>query len=223
MRPAEASVLFALIATGCVPRQAPDANMQAYQESIISAALKEHAQSRPLESFDPAQPTVRVAHLQPYPSIDTKRFVWVSHPAELRSFCWGRPDALLAMEQALGMPPDENPAFRVFTFDVSPESLFRSCASSPDIRSESCSADLPQTADPAHAASEHFVLKQMMDGYRIGEGTHGYPFTAMGWSYDWNPHASSAQGVSEYVMRPGATISHVSVNTPDAFCGQTGS
>ncbi|HEX3350467.1 MAG TPA: hypothetical protein VHS58_20450 [Acetobacteraceae bacterium] len=214
-----ASVL-ALAASGCA-QQASVADLNAaYERSIVAAAAHEKPQTHPLQPIDPAAPAVTVAHVQPYPTIDTKRFIWVARPDELQALCRGRADALVAIQEALGLPPQARGDVKVFIFDVRPADLFRPCASSPDTGTAQCSADLPQAPDPTHADAEHFVLKQMMDSYRTGPGTQGYPFTAMGWSYNWDPAAANAQGVSEYVVRPGAMISNVVSATPEAFCAR---
>jgi hypothetical protein len=41
----------------------------------------------------------------------------------------------------------------------------------------------------------------------------------MGWSYNWDPEAPTHQGVSEYVVKPGAVISNVVSVDPATFCG----
>lgn len=214
-----ARLLAALLAlASCTnPGSGSDGLSEIYQRSIAAAVLKQPNYSRKLTPFDASRPTVTVVHIQPYPTIDTRRFVWVTHPEELRALCQGRKDPLLAMQQALGLPPEKRSDVHVFTFDVKPSDLFRPCASSADITTTQCSFDLPATASGSPAA-EHFVLKQMMDSYRKGFGSPGYPFTAMGWSYDWDPNSPSNQGVSEYVVRQGAAISNVRSQEPAAFC-----
>lgn len=118
---------------------------------------------------------------------------------------------------ALGLPPDRNDTIKVFTFKIGPADVFRPCASGPDTTTTSCKLDLPR--DPSgDAATEHFVLKQIMDSWRTGFSSPGYPFTAMGWSYDWDPDSTTHQGVSEYVTKPGAVIDDATWSTPSAFC-----
>jgi hypothetical protein len=159
-----------------------------------------------------------VVHFQPDPTIDPRRFMWVSLPDELRALCRGRPNALLAMQQALGLPPETRDDVRVFTFYVRPMDMFRPCASSPDTSTAECSMDLPAQPNSAHSVAEHFVLRQMMKSYRSGFGDPGYPFTAMGWSYNWDAQSSTHQGVSEYVVKADADISDVASVDPETFC-----
>ena len=211
---------IALLAlAGCTAQPSDlDALNDLYQESIAAAAVKRPDYARPLQPIDISTTQITVAHIQPYPTIDTNRFTWVTAPDELRALCRGRPDPLLAMQQALGLPPEKRDDVRVFTFNVRPTDMFRPCASSPDINTTKCSVDLPAQPVDAQAAAEHFVLKQMMDSYRSGFRGPGYPFTAMGWSYDWDPQSPAHQGVSEYVVKPGAVISDVASVDPETFC-----
>ena len=208
-----------LVLAGCAAQPGgPDALNEQYQRSIAEAAVKRPDYARPLQPIDVSRPQVTMAHIQPYPTIDTNRFTWVAHPDELRALCRGKTDPLLAMQQALGLPPERRDDVRVFTFGVRPTDMFRPCASSPDISTKTCSVDLPAQPVAAQAATEHFVLKQMMDSYRSGFKSPGYPFTAMGWSYDWDPGSPNHQGVSEYVVKPGAVISNVASVDPATFC-----
>ncbi|MEJ0048097.1 MAG: hypothetical protein WDN04_19730 [Rhodospirillales bacterium] len=188
-----------------------------YQFSIAAAAVKRPDYVRPLRPIDTSRATVPVAVLQHEPTIDNSLFTWVALPDELRSLCSGRPDPLLALQQALGLPPERRNDMHVLVFDARPADMFRPCASSPDITTGQCSVDLA-AAKPATSEAEHFVLQHMMASYRSGFPGPGYPFTAMGWTYDWDPNSPTHQGVSEYVVRPGAMISNVISREPAAFC-----
>jgi hypothetical protein len=202
---------------GCAIVQTPRERLEdAYTRSIPEAAVKTPNSVRTLTPIDMTKPEIVVAHLQSGSTIDPARYIWISLPDELRTFCKDKQNRVLALEMALGLPPD--PTYdKLFTFKISPADLFRPCASSPLTTTTSCSVDVPR--DPsADSKSEHFVLKQMMDSYRIGFPSVGYPFTAMGWSYDWDPDSATHQGVSEYVTKPGAAIADVASTTPDAFC-----
>ena len=205
-------LLLALV--GCANESSNGATLnKIYEQATADAAIKRPDFVKQLQPIDGSADEITVAHLQPYPTIDTGRYIWVTHPNELRGFCHGRPDPLLAMQQALGLPPEKRDDFRVFTFDVRGSDIFRPCASSQDIVSSTCSLDVP---DQPSGAQEHFVVQQMMKSYRAG--LNGFPFTAMGWSYDWNPDSSNHQGVSEYVVKPGAMISKIVSFSPATFC-----
>src|SRR5579872_513331 len=115
-----AVVLAALVLGGCVSPGAPPPAAQslqsAYEKSIALAAVKSPDYVRPLTPIAGNEATV--AHVQPYESIDSSRYVWVAHPDELKAHCLGKPDPVLALQVALGLPPQAEPAMKVFTFTV---------------------------------------------------------------------------------------------------------
>jgi hypothetical protein len=210
------TIPLAFLALSCCagPPGAPDDLSNAYQKSIADAAVKRPDYVKQLRPIDKSRPTVLVAHVQPYPTIDTKYDVWVTQPDELLSFCRGKEDPLLAIQQALGLPPQRSNDVRVFRFELRTTDLVRPCASGSAVSTTECSFDVP--AQPGE--QEHLVLKQIMDSYRSGFSKTGYPFTAMGWSYNWDPQSATHQGVSEYVVKRGAVVSNVTSSTPKDFC-----
>jgi len=202
---------------GCATAQTPEERLEAaYTRSIPAAAVKTPDSVRTLTPIDMTKNEITVAHLQPYPTIDSTRYIWISLPEELRTFCKDKQDKVLALEMALGLPPDPTDD-KLFLFKISPADLFRPCASGPETTTTSCSLELPK--DPtADSKSEHFVLNQMVTSYQVGFPSPGYPFTGLGWSYDWDPDSTTHQGVSEYVTKPGSAIADVTSETPAAFC-----
>jgi hypothetical protein len=221
--PMEKSSRFAIAALatvllfGCSTLQSPQERLEdAYTRSIAEAAVKTPDSVRTLTPIDTSKSELVVAHLQPYPTLDPTRSLWISLPAELRTFCKDKKDKLLALEMALGLPADPTDN-KVFLFKIDPTVLFRPCISGPSTTTTSCALDLPPVAS-GDAKSERFVLNQMVTSYRIGFPSPGYPFTGMGWSYDWDPDSTTHQGVSEYVTRPGSAVSDVTSTTADAFC-----
>ena len=105
--------------------------------------------------------------------------------------------------------------------------MFRPCPGGTDVGAAQCTAgDLSAKLD--HKTTT-FLLNQIWTSYRIGftqaggngetKPRWGYPFTGMGWSYNWDPAASSPVGISEYVVRKGAPATVLEISTPEAFCG----
>jgi hypothetical protein len=84
------------------------------------------------------------------------------------------------------------------------------------------------TDDPAYD-DLYFLTAQIWNSYRVGftatrksAGDYpftGYPFTGMGWSYDWS-NVPNHIGVSEFVVRRKATVSVASTKTPSEFCAR---
>jgi hypothetical protein len=145
--------------------------------------------------------------------------IWTALPDELAAKCRARGgDPLLALEELLGMPPEstENAGdWQLSSFTVSTRRVFRPCASSPSITTARCSLEIAK----ANGSQADFVYHQTWQSYQLGTDKPGYPFTGMGWTYDWGPAAPDSHvGVSEYVVRAGTHLSKVTVQTPQQFC-----
>jgi hypothetical protein len=64
-----------------------------------------------------------------------------------------------------------------------------------------------------------FVTKQMWNSYRMGFGDPGYPFTGMGWTYNWGSSSPDHFGVTEFVLKRDAVIERIaSEKSPEDFC-----
>jgi len=90
----------------------------------------------------------------------------------------------------------------------------------------------PQAQDgpPCVFDVKQFVANQMWNVYRDGFPRTlksasdypftGYPFTGMGWSYNWDPDSATHVGVSEFVVPRCAVIKFLRATTPAAFCAK---
>ena len=216
------SVLIAVALGACATAPAPSP----YDASVAASAIKTPDFAKTLMPIPKDAETVRMAHIQPYPELDPKRFIWVSLPEDLRAHCRGKADPTLAMQQSLGLPPDNSAPYKVFLFEVPAERLFRPCISGGDVTTTSCALEMGQSVDPSESvpakekrlAVEQFVLSQILYSYQSGGKHPGYPFTGMGWSYDWNPANATHQGVSEYVLMPGELTGKPVIQKPEEFC-----
>jgi len=76
-----------------------------------------------------------------------------------------------------------------------------------------------------------FLTAQMWNSYRSGFATArpspadypstGFPFTGMGWTYDWS-NATNHIGISEFVVKRDAMLTVVGTKTPAEFCAPSG-
>jgi len=151
--------------------------------------------------------------------------VWVTVAPDLKLRCAGLTgDALsLRLQQLLGLPPGDATDRKFFTFTVRSADVFRPCAD-PRVSTTSCALTVP---DSRHAgltevtaeAHDRFMLQQLLSSYRIGFAHPGYPFTALGYTYDWKPDSETHHiGLSEYVVRRGAIVHDVQeIGTAD-YC-----
>lgn len=226
---------------------AAKSNNELYRASIAAAAVKRPSFQLKLKPIDASKSRVKVITLtykrgQPvkpdHPFDQTrgrqtieassgdkgvlKYDTWVSQPSESAKACKGAKDPVLALEQILGMPPAAGD-WELVQFEVAPKHIFRPCASSPDITTTKCDFALPtkfksKKEKEAVEAAQAFVFAQMWTSFNVGFPSPGYPFTGMGWTYNWNPDSKDHYGISEYVVKQGAPVQKVRVLTPKEFC-----
>ncbi|MDR3518487.1 MAG: hypothetical protein P4M00_22045 [Azospirillaceae bacterium] len=202
-----------------------------YEDSIRAAAVRQPDWNVPLRALGDG-PTVTVGTFTAYPNLDTVNYyVWVSVPAQLWELCRRKPDPVLAIQQILGLPPQADPgagkAWHLFLFQVPRTSLFRPCPGGvdPDAPAEAPRCRAGNSLDPQlDPETQRFLLNQYWTAHHAsvtvaGRTSYGYPWTAMGWTYDWDPESKSHIGASEFVVRKGTPTDKVTSVTPAAFCG----
>lgn len=139
--------------------------------------------------------------------------VWVTAAPHLQQFCRGlsavEPALTERLEQRLGLPPDGGKD-RVVTFWADPAAIFRP-SPDPEIDDGEASLEFPPDADMAHI--------DWIDGLRASSyGDPGYPWTQLGYTYDWAPGAESEVGESEFVVRAGTEVLVESVQSQADYC-----
>jgi hypothetical protein len=145
------------------------------------------------------------------------REAWVTTAPQLSNFCQNlsldSAKMVLRLEQLLGLPP-HNGKNRFVEMWVNPSDLFRPCPD-PEISDEECELKTP-TSPYFTIAEEH---QKWIDNLRANSyGEKGYPWTQLGYTYDWgNP--KNHVGLSEFVIRPGATITVKGVSDVYEYCG----
>jgi hypothetical protein len=141
------------------------------------------------------------------------REVWATVVPELETACraWGLDGGAttLRLEQLLGLPPNNGKTRFVAVF-AKPEDLFRPCASG-EITAPTCGLDFASDASDAHRA---WVQNLRGSSY----GASGYPWTQLGYTYDWSGTGDEV-GLTELVIRAGASVGVASVSDVAAVCG----
>lgn len=139
--------------------------------------------------------------------------VWVTAAPQMQDFCQAlglqQSELSLRLEQLLGLPP-ANGKDRVVQLWVPADAMFRP---SPDAEITDSVADLDF---PVGTTQEHMTWIDDLIASSYGEG--GYPWTRLGYTYDWNPDAPDEVGLSEYVVAGGSTIGVDSVTSTDEYC-----
>lgn len=139
--------------------------------------------------------------------------VWVTTVPQLQDFCRGLGLADkpldLRLEQAMGLPP-HNGKTKLVQLWIPADGLFRP---SPDAEIDDAVAALafPDGADPAHV-----TWIETLQGSSYGD--KGYPWTRLGYTYDWAPDAKSEVGLSEFVARKGTKAVVESIVPQAQYC-----
>lgn len=145
--------------------------------------------------------------------IDLGVEVWVTMAPQLQELCRTyqlTETALdLRLEQLLGLPPN-NGKDRLVQLWIPTDGLFRP---SPDAEIDDSVAAL---VFPEGAAADHVAWIEKQQGGSYGE--KGYPWTRLGYTYDWAPDATSEVGLSEFVARKGTKVVVESVVPQAEYC-----
>jgi len=153
--------------------------------------------------------------------------VWVTIDPAVKRQCEGLTGAALALrlQQLLGLPPGDASDWKFFTFTVRSADVFRPCAD-PRVTTTSCGLEVPDArhglSNATAAAHLRFMMQQMLTAYRVGFDSPGYPFTALGYTYDWKPDSDTHHvGLAEYVVRRGAVVRDVQEIDTAAYCAKS--
>ncbi|MDI1432479.1 membrane lipoprotein lipid attachment site-containing protein [Polyangium sorediatum] len=139
--------------------------------------------------------------------------VWVTAAPKLAEFCkaTGLKGAALdlRLEQLLGLPPG-NGKTRVVELWVPMNSMFRP---SPDMEIDD---NVAQLDFPAGTPQTHidWITNLRMTSY----GDPGYPWTQLGYTYDWLPGGASEVGLSEFVISKGTMLAVADVKSQEEYC-----
>lgn len=135
------------------------------------------------------------------------RDMWVVVPNEVKEFITKRrylnDNAMtLRLEEVYGLPPHYGLLYFVEVW-VDPQNMFRP-SPDPEITDHEAEIDFPEssiyvTVDPGYI--EWFENEQASK-----YGQNGYPWTRLGYTYDWCPIAPDKIGLSEFVIPAGSEI-----------------
>jgi len=134
---------------------------------------------------------------------------WVFIPQQMKarigSSFSSESDTTMRICQLLGLPPaNETSNTHIAEIWVSPDDLYRP-AGNPSITPTSSGASLLDNVSTSYG--EWFNNYIIFAYYRSlsGDSAYHYPWTRLGYTYDWNPESKEV-GLSEYVVRPNTGI-----------------
>lgn len=150
--------------------------------------------------------------------MSVERPVWVTLVPEIRDFCrrFGqrrRRPLSLRLEQLIGVPPN-NGRSRFAELWVRPEDLFRPCPD-PEITDSQCGLESPQGGAFLQVDQEYLDWFEAQQDASYVES--GYPWTRLGYTYDWGRRRSKV-GLSEFVVRQGASLQVKWVASTEEYC-----
>ncbi len=149
--------------------------------------------------------------------------VWVSFGDEVVSFCGKFPpkDLILRMQQLQGLPPQLEQPVDSWKFLIvkvtSPDQLFRPCANPDPSTPGPCPADF---VSGVSLERQGWIAEQALYAWQFYTGdpsSGGYPWTRLGYTYNWNPDASYV-GTSEFVIPDGTQVQVCGLVPATDFC-----
>jgi len=111
----------------------------------------------------------------------------------------------LRLQQLLGLPPDkEEVTKRAFIeFWISPQDIFRPCPDA-EIDDKACECvDKVAESTPEH---NNWISQYRKDSYTNENPYYRFPWTQLGYTYDWNERSKKHIGLSEFVVKQNANI-----------------
>jgi len=129
--------------------------------------------------------------------------IWITTAPELlkRMKAENSQDVDFRLKQLLGLPPNATYSYFV-EFWVKPEDLFRPCPDS-EITDSQCDLCFPENTDASHIT---WINSNRISRYYECELYDNYPWSQLGYTYDWNPENKSHVGLSEFVIETNKNI-----------------
>jgi hypothetical protein len=156
--------------------------------------------------------------------------IWVTAAPELMTWAKSEPRFMKWVEngekekvdgrlkQLFGLPPNPKNSYNYFVeFWVRPDDLFRPCPDS-EITDNACNIGYPTTIDSTYQAWINNTRAASF--YNPQELIDKYPWTALGYTYDWSPRNKSHQGLSEYVIKSNKKVIVKQIYTTEQYLKQ---
>ena len=115
-------------------------------------------------------------------------------------------ELVLRLRQLLGLEPGTEEVFFLEVW-ARPGDLWRPCADN-ETGDTVCGLSMPaNVSDDYRAWFNYTRAVQYVDcGEKYDTEQLGYPWTQLGYTYDWNPDNESHRGLSEFVIKPNADV-----------------
>lgn len=117
------------------------------------------------------------------------------------------------INQYLGLPAEATNVRKIAELWVKPGDLYRPCPDS-QVDDTTCGLTFPSDATSAHKT---WLNNYWGSSYSPWQATH-YPFTGLGYTYDWCSGGTSHVGASEYVVKTGAIAQFIGYTAVEDYC-----
>lgn len=144
--------------------------------------------------------------------------IWVTASPQLKKWFHQQKhvaDTNLRLKQLLGLPPAGTNYIYFVEFWVRPADLFRPCPDS-EINDKSCSTCFPPNTPQDYI---NWFNESRISRYYACQLYDQYPWTQLGYTYDWNPANRTHVGMSEFVIKQHAIVYVKSVSTTRQYLG----
>ncbi|WNJ19470.1 hypothetical protein [Pontibacter sp. G13] len=229
MKSVQILILSALLVAGCKPlstvQTAPEPDIWAiYQAAVEDAMVPTQAEiSQSLIAIQPNSPDLIWREIEgesyvllvtwtdyEYPKLNESTtyntgdyHIWVTASSELQNRIGNKryTDSHLRIAQLLGMPPNASMPYFV-EFWVRPQDVFRPCPDA-EIDDTACGLSFPEDADSTQIT---WINQLRIDSYYQPSVQDKYPWTQLGYTYDWSPESQDHIGLSEFVIDTGKEV-----------------
>lgn len=156
--------------------------------------------------------------------LNTGSDIWVTAAPVLQKMCqnpnFGRDDLDMRLRQILGLTPD-SPVAVFIQFWVTPATLFRPAPDN-EITDTTAGLNLPENTAPWY--------RKWFNDLRAGQYFQSraprhdaYPWTQLGYTYDWGSDAPNHQGLSEFIIKKNSDVIVDGVYDINTYCGRNAS
>jgi len=190
-------------------------------QAAIHETTENALHAAPLWQF-PQEKTVLMIHwtdqqFRPGRQILAKN-LWVVSAKQMYNVCrqFDAQHLPLRISQLLGMPPPNNQhwhfvfltvADQQYHFNQLPAGYLRPCYSTDSIHAQYCHYGM----DPQNSAYNRWLTG-------LEASDVGYPWTGLGYTFDWDPKNMTHIGISEFVIPKGVKIHIIKTETALQYC-----
>jgi len=143
--------------------------------------------------------------------------IWVTIVPDLLNFMQNdkSKDKTARLKQLLGLTPTGEYKYFI-EFWVKPEDLFRPCPDK-EITDSACQTCFPPSVDSEH---KQWINNLRAESYSACDLYNQYPWTQLGYTYDWNKKSKTHVGLSEFVISKNSKIIVKQIYTTQEYMEQ---